>query len=94
MMKKRLGDDDASAVDLAFDRANSAKKVSGLAAIFGAPVNNQVAKRYTAVDNMLRLLAQMPAEDPPVGLAQRTCDTIFQRTPLRPTTEEGQQPHA
>jgi hypothetical protein len=92
-MKKRLGDDDASAVDLAFDKAAKAKG-TGLAAIFGTPVNNAVAKRYTAVDSIVRLLDQMPADDPPAGLAKRTCDRIFQRPAVQPEITQGEQPHA
>jgi hypothetical protein len=93
-MKKRLGDDDASAVDLAFDASSKANKGSGLAAIFGAPVNDAVTKRYTAVDAMLRLLAEMPADEPPPGLARRTCDKIFQRAPLTEQTGDSTQAQA
>jgi hypothetical protein len=93
-MKKRLGDDDASAVDLAFDRRTRTTRSTGLAAIFGPPVNHAVAKRFSAVDAMLRLLAEMPADDPPPGLAKRTCDSILERAPFRPVVDESQQPHA
>ena len=93
-MNKRLGDDDASAVDLAFDKRSRATQKSGLAAIFAPPVNDNVAKRFTAVDAMLRLLTELPADEPPPGLAKRTCDKIFGRVPLQPQTGAGEQPHA
>ena len=93
-MSKRLGDDDASAVDLAFNRHRADRTGSGLAAIFGPPVNHAVAKRFTAVDAMLRLLAEMPADDPPPGLAKRTCDKIFERPALPPEARDSQQPQA
>jgi hypothetical protein len=43
---------------------------------FAPQISDAVVARVGAVESLLRLVAQMPAEDPPVGLAQRTLERI------------------
>lgn len=72
-MMKRLGDDDAMAVDLLLDYGN--KPDDGNSG-YVLPVGDAVAKRIGAVETVLRLLAEMPAPDPSPDLVQRTLRRI------------------
>jgi len=80
-MNKRLGDDDASAVDLVFDRisqVNDGNGNGGGTMAYFTPVGDSVARRIGAVETVMRLLAEMPADEPPTGLSQRTIQRIEQ----------------
>jgi hypothetical protein len=110
--KKRLGENDAKAVDLLLDRTSSATNgsssgaasppagngnglnVMSTAEVFASPIDDEVIKRVGAVETVLRLLAEMPAPDPPSDLVQRTLDRIRVRTAAVPrTTSEQPGPH-
>ena len=68
-MARRLSESDASAVDVVL---NDARGGSG----FAEPVGDAVIKAVAAVDGMLRLLDQLPTENPPAGLVARTMALI------------------
>ena len=111
--KKRLGENDAKAVDLLLDRTFSATdgnsssgaahppagngngmNAMSTAEVFASPTDDEVIKRVGAVETVLRLLAEMPAPDPPSDLVQRTLDRIRARTAAIPgTTTEQPGPH-
>jgi hypothetical protein len=86
-MNKQLGEDDALAVDLVLDRTNKVNTNAAAAsdgnggdsAVFFTPVGDSVALRIGAVEAVLRVLNEMPNEDPPDDLAQRTLGRILQR---------------
>ncbi|HEY7089578.1 MAG TPA: hypothetical protein VH518_15885 [Tepidisphaeraceae bacterium] len=108
-MNKRLGDDDALAVDLVLDRTNMVSGNTsgsgdgnghgngGDTGVFFAPVGDAVAVRIGAVEAVLRVLNELPDENPPAGLAERTVGKILQH-PLAagphapPPTDERRPP--
>jgi hypothetical protein len=72
-MKPRLRDEDRLAVDLLLDRAAAgAGNGNGHSPTGFTPVNGAVRERLAAVENLLRVLDLLPAEEPPVDLAART----------------------
>jgi len=81
MMTKQLGDNDAQAVDLLLDRSNQVSDGNGNGGtgVYVTPVGDAVARRIGAAESVLRLLAEMPAADPPADLAERTLLRISQR---------------
>ena len=81
MMSKQLGDDDALAVDLLLDRSNQVSDGNGGSGtgVYVTPVGDAVTKRIGAVESVLRLVAEMPAAEPPADLVARTLDRIGQR---------------
>jgi hypothetical protein len=91
-MLQRLGEDDALAIDPLLDRSMSSN--ANQAGTFVSPVSDAVIARVGAAESILRLIAQMPASDPPAGLVQRTLDRIKQRTaPVnQPVDADRQQP--
>jgi len=97
-MNKILTDDDGTAVDLLLDRTSMN---SDNAAGFLAPSGDAVIRRIGAVETVLRLFAETPAGDPPVGLAARTLEHIQRhahKSVSRPVGEHaapaiGQGPH-
>jgi hypothetical protein len=99
-MIHRLGDDDALAIDLLLDRSMSSN-ANMTGTTFVNPLNDSVIARVGAAESVLRLIAQMPASDPPAGLVQRTLDLIKRRSaqvaqPIkndRPDLGQGR-PHA
>lgn len=74
-MNKILGVDDALAVDLLMDRSMNKTGTQAVTS-FVAPVGDEVVRRVGAVESLLRLIAEMPAEEVPVGLAQRTIEHV------------------
>jgi hypothetical protein len=72
-MEMKLSEDDALAVDLMLDRSSA---TGGNSATFAAPAGDSVVERIGAVETVMRLLAEMPAADPPADLAQRTIERI------------------
>jgi hypothetical protein len=80
MMTKQLGDNDAQAVDLLLDRSNQVSDGNGNGGtgVYVTPVGDAVARRIGAVESVLRLLAEMPATDPPADLFEKTMDRIAQ----------------
>jgi hypothetical protein len=75
MQPKRLGEADAYAVDLFLDKTATV----GQTMMYAAPGNDGMDKRVRAVESILGVLRQMPAEDPPADLAARTLQRIQQR---------------
>lgn len=64
-MARRLSDTDAKAVD-------SVLNDSRMHAGYAEPMGDEVIKAVGAVDGLLRLLDQLPTENPPAGLVART----------------------
>jgi len=81
MMTMKLGDDDSRAVDLLLDRSNKVTDGNGNggSSVCVTPVGDAVARRIGAVETVLRLVAEMPAADPPTDLVAKTMDRIRQR---------------
>jgi hypothetical protein len=88
-MSNRLGDDDAYAVDLLLDQKRMLNNSDGGSGVYRA-IGDSVAKRIGAVEFLLHTIGQMPAGDPPAGLAARTIERI--RTRALGTPIEGEQP--
>ncbi len=66
-----------------------------------AAVSNGMGRRMEAVERVLHLLDNLPAEDPAADLVQRTmqrisdADSVGRTPPARPaTTATGHLPHA
>jgi hypothetical protein len=92
-MGKRLGDEDSAAVDLLLDRANTAQ--SGDSGAFATPAGDAAVKRIGAVEAVFRLLAEMPAAEPPADLVQKTMQRTHQQENLAPgTSSQHPQPPA
>lgn len=88
-MTKRLGDDDARAVDLLLNKTNTAKagtggRGNGGARVYATPVGDAVAGRIGVVESMFRLLAEMPAADPAPDLVARTLNYVQRRATAVP----------
>src|ERR1700733_517725 len=81
-MGKRLGEDDAQAIDLLLDRSSTAANNSS--STFAAPAGDAVVERIGAAETVLRLLSEMPAADPPANLTQKTNERIRQRGHVAP----------
>ena len=82
----KLGDDDARAVDLLLDRTTDMKTDA-----FATPQGDSVAQRIGATETVFKLLAAMPAVDPPDDLTKKTMDFIRERG-HQPGAIEGDQP--
>lgn len=82
-MANRLGDDDRKAIDLIMDRANTVSEVG-----YAAPSPAVTQARLRAVQRVLSLLEQMPAMDPPEGLADRTVNQVLQHADSPTVSEE------
>jgi hypothetical protein len=89
---RKLGDDDALAVDLLLDRSCMVNNGNGGSGVFAAPVGDSVARRLGAAESLLRLVAQMPMEDPPTDLLHRTLERIRQHGRLGAQPVEGASP--
>ena len=102
-MTRKLNNADRAAVDLLFDRIQSASDQSasggnggdGVVAVAGAVPDANIQ----AVESVLSLLAQMPAPEPPADLATRTLSRVAHATGTSPTAIPGtfatpDQPHA
>ena len=99
MMTMKLGDNDAQAVDLLLDRSSKFSGGNGGGSgVYAKPVGDAVARRIGAVESVLRLVAEMPAVEPPADLVAKTMDRIRQRgnvgiiAPAGVDTHEQQQP--
>lgn len=71
-MSKRLGDDDAQAVDLLLEHGGTADDIA--AGAFLTSLSESVVDRVGIVESVFRLLAEMPAIEPPADLLQRTIE--------------------
>jgi hypothetical protein len=71
-MSKRLGDDDAQAVDLLLEHGGTAADVA--AGAFLTSLSESVVDRVGIVESVFRLLSEMPAPEPPADLVQRTVE--------------------
>jgi hypothetical protein len=89
-MGKRLGEDDALAIDLLLDRSSAATTNSS--STFATPSSDSVVQRIGAAEHVLRLLAEMPAADPPADLTHKTMERIRQHSNVAPGAVEGNQP--
>jgi hypothetical protein len=89
-MGKRLGKDDARAVDLLLDRSNVAANNGSSA--FATPAGDAVVQRIGAAETVFRLLAEMPAADPPSDLIKKTMERIRERGSVTPGALEGDRP--
>jgi hypothetical protein len=107
-MTRKLSDADREAVDLMFDRitsaqggngdgGNDAERGDGFVAI-ASGVNSE---RLQSVEEILGVLAMMPAAEPPADLAVRTLQHIARRSGVSPmpaaaaaTFIDPSQPHA
>jgi hypothetical protein len=89
-MGKTLSEDDARAIDLLLDRSNTV--TSNNASAFATPAGDSVVERLGAAETVMRLLAEMPAADPPADLTRKTMEFIRQRGNLSPGALEGDQP--
>jgi hypothetical protein len=93
-MRKQLSPEDSRAVDLVLD-GDSMRNGPMYAA-----VNNGVGDRMNVAENLLQLLDNLPAEEPPADLIRRTMQRIDEaeaggrriapRAPIAP----GARPHA
>jgi hypothetical protein len=89
-MGKRLGDEDAQAIDLLLDRSNTVANNNSSA--FSTPAGDSVVERIGAAETVMRLLAEMPAADPPADLVRKTLDRIRLRGNVTPSALEGDRP--
>jgi len=88
-MVTRLGEADGKALDLLLDRPQT----DGAAQpAFRTPHASTVQERVNAVDKVLRILASMPAADPPPDLVARTIKFI--ESGALPTGGRAAQPAA
>lgn len=90
-MNKKLGDNDAMAVDLLLDRSNMSTS-SNTGNSFAAPVGDSVVRRIGATEAVFRLIAEMPASEPPAGLAKRTVERIYSHGISAPAPSEQARP--
>jgi hypothetical protein len=98
-MTRKLNNADRAAVDLLFDRIQSASGNGnggdGVVALAGAVPDANLK----AVETVLSVLAQMHAPEPPADLATRTLSRVAHATGTSPTAIPGtfvspDQPHA
>jgi hypothetical protein len=75
-MAMRLGEEDGRAVDLVLDRGSM--EPGQPASVYVQPGTDGLERRVTNVENILKVLAQMPAADPPSDLVGRTMQRIDQ----------------
>lgn len=93
-MAKQLSPEDRRAVDLVLDRESV-----GSNALYAA-VTNGMGKRIHAVENLLRMLDTLPAEDPAPNLVSRVMDRIAEaeqgvrHVPSQPSIAPHHRPHA
>jgi hypothetical protein len=100
-MRTRLDTEDRRAVDLLLERANGIGDTPAVEQLFKAPVLGNFEKRIDAVDRVLELLGNMPAEDPPADLVSRTLQRIAEfdahgraKVPAHRVAVHVQRPHA
>jgi hypothetical protein len=79
MKKVKLSEEDRCAIDLVLEQRAAANNggVSGLEQCFGKP-SASLLKRVQKVTQLLDVLAQMPAEDPPMNLLESTLRFVQQ----------------
>jgi hypothetical protein len=81
-MLKKLGDGDGHAIDLVLDRGSF---IPGQA-VYVPPNGDGLEKRVKSVENILKLLAHMPAPEPSADLVARTLQRVWQDHPaVQPT---------
>jgi len=78
-MRIRLDDEDRRAVDLLLERASGIGDMPPLEQLFRAPVAGGFERRLDAAEQLLGLLDQMPAEEPPADLVSRTLQRVRER---------------
>jgi hypothetical protein len=78
MTDKKLGDVDKQVIDLLLDKASMLNESNSGSGVFAAPVGDAVAERVRAAETLLRIVGQMPAEDPPKDLLGKTLERIRQ----------------
>jgi hypothetical protein len=73
MKKVKLSEEDRCAIDLVLEQRAAANNggIGGLEQCFGKP-SASLLKRVQKVTQLLDVLGQMPAEDPPMSLAEST----------------------
>ncbi len=76
-MVRKLNDQDRQAIDLVMDRFASVGPDDTVSAMAAAPTDSHVQ----SVEQILRLLARMPAQDPSDELLTRTLRRIDQSHP-------------
>ena len=96
-MGAKLNQNDATAVDMVLDRMQVGGDGGTLA--FAAPVGEAVTERIGAVESVLRILSEVPVEEPPQNLAARTLARVSQlgRPMLSNVARvhpQAQQPHS
>jgi hypothetical protein len=75
-MRKRLKLQDRQAIDVLLERPDGSRSVVEM--VFAQPVRDQFEDRLDAVETVLGLLGEMPAQDPPEDLLSRTLQRIEQ----------------
>lgn len=91
-MNKRLGENDAQAVNLLLDHGNTATGSTDGSLVFAPVVGDSVTKRIGAVETVLRLIAEMPAADPAPDLVKRTMERIRRTGAVGPRPFESARP--
>ena len=79
-MTRKLNNADRDAVDLMFDRLSATRDNDG----FVATADGVDNRRIQSVEQILNVLEQMPAVDPPADLAVRTLQHIARSSGLSP----------
>lgn len=89
-MTRKLDEADRAAVDLLFDRLNTASDGGrgGFVAVSGAVSEDRVG----ALQQMLSVLSQMPAPEPPADLATRTLQRVARKGAAPATMRPAPQP--
>ena len=77
-MRTQLNNEDRRAIDLLLERASGIGDTPAVEQLFRAPVVGNFERRIDAVDKILELLDQMPAEEPPADLVNRTLQRIHE----------------
>jgi hypothetical protein len=100
-MRTRLDNEDRRAVDLLLERASGIGDTPPVELLFKAPVIGNFERRIDAVDKLLELLDNMPADDPPPDLVGRTLQRISEvesegraKLPAPRAAMQAQRPHA
>ena len=85
MKKVKLSEEDRCAIDLVLEQRAAANNgdASGLEHCFGKPTASLQA-RVQKVTQLLDVLAQMPVEEPPMNLAEKTLRFVHQHQHERP----------
>jgi len=100
-MRTRLDNEDRRAVDLLLERANGIGDTPAVEQLFKAPILGNFEKRIDTVDRVLELLGNMPVEDPPKDLVNRTLQRIAEveangraKVPAHRVAVHAPRPHA